>query len=152
MSSPNVSELATNAGQALLDRIAPADVEPTARAYRGGVEQRIAAIEAEARAMPTGHPEATCQRCAGPNVVWSARNDLWNEVMGGEGGIVCPSCFAELARAPLEAQVATLRKALQRFVDPVEACVYDESPVEQARRVLEAQRDMHDAEDREQRA
>ena len=44
-------------------------------------------------------------RCRGANPVWTAPSPLWNEVMrGGDingselyGGIVCPSCFANLA-------------------------------------------------------
>lgn len=50
----------------------------------------------EARAA---HPEATCQQCGGPNVNWSAPNDTWNLVMGGEAGIVCPTCFVQNAQA-----------------------------------------------------
>lgn len=51
------------------------------------------------------HPEATCGRCGGPNVTWSAPSPLWNAVMRGGSingaeefdGIVCPVCFAQLA-------------------------------------------------------
>ena len=50
--------------------------------------------------------ESTCGRCLGPNVVWSAPSPLWNQVMRGGsingnerfGGIVCPICFADLAK------------------------------------------------------
>jgi hypothetical protein len=41
-------------------------------------------------------PESQCQRCLGPNPVWHAPNELWNDVMGSEAGIVCPTCFAVL--------------------------------------------------------
>lgn len=43
------------------------------------------------------HPEDICQQCGGKNVVWSADNDLWNELMGGPNGIVCPQCFEKVA-------------------------------------------------------
>lgn len=51
--------------------------------------------------------EDQCQRCFGPNIVWSAPSPLWNEVMrGGDingteqyAGIVCPTCFIVLAEA-----------------------------------------------------
>jgi hypothetical protein len=51
-------------------------------------------------------PEATCRRCGGPNITWSAPSPLWNAVMrGGDinadddfGGIVCPVCFGQLAQ------------------------------------------------------
>ena len=49
------------------------------------------------RSEPAPSGLATCQRCGRANVpAWSAPDDLWNEVMGGESGIVCPPCFAEL--------------------------------------------------------
>jgi hypothetical protein len=48
--------------------------------------------------------ESVCQRCGGPNIVWSAPSPLWNEVMRGGDingreafGIVCPVCFAQMA-------------------------------------------------------
>ena len=49
------------------------------------------------------HPEALCQRCGNPNIVWSAPSEAWNEVTEavdpvlGRGVIWCPSCFAEIA-------------------------------------------------------
>lgn len=49
-------------------------------------------------------PEATCSRCLGPNIVWSAPSPLWNEVVRGgsingieEYGVLCPICFAVMA-------------------------------------------------------
>jgi hypothetical protein len=52
----------------------------------------------------TEHPEDTCEDCGGPNVVWFAPNDVWNQVMrGGDRGapdavgIVCPMCFIRRA-------------------------------------------------------
>lgn len=50
-------------------------------------------------AIPDGHPEAICERCGGPNVVWFAPNDLWNRVIGSPEGIVCPRCFVLAAEA-----------------------------------------------------
>lgn len=44
-------------------------------------------------------PQDVCQRCGGANVVWFAPNKLWNEAMGSEGGIVCPSCFVRAYEA-----------------------------------------------------
>lgn len=51
------------------------------------------------------HPESICDMCRGTNPVWTAPSPLWNEVMRGGDingremyrGIVCPSCFANLA-------------------------------------------------------
>lgn len=52
--------------------------------------------------------ETRCHCCGGPNVVaWSAPSPLWNAVMRGGSivnkdefdGIVCPTCFAQLAEA-----------------------------------------------------
>lgn len=65
------------------------------------------------------HPEAACQRCGGPNPVWSAPNDLWNAVMGtadnprGEGVIVCWSCFLSASREGTDRE-PTAREALRR--------------------------------------
>lgn len=60
------------------------------------------------------HIESICERCTGPNVVWSAPSPLWNEIMRGgsingneEHQIVCPTCFAYLAE---RRGVATLWK------------------------------------------
>lgn len=44
------------------------------------------------------HPEDYCKKCGGKNVVWSADNDLWNELMGTTGSIICPQCFDKLAK------------------------------------------------------
>lgn len=62
--------------------------------------------EREAQNGSQGHPERQCWRCGGPNIPWSAPSPLWNQVMrGGDingdemyDGIVCPTCFAILAR------------------------------------------------------
>jgi hypothetical protein len=61
--------------------------------------------ETAEQSEPSAHPEATCHRCHGLNIAWSAPSPLWNAVMrggaiGGEDefdGIVCPTCFAVLA-------------------------------------------------------
>lgn len=49
------------------------------------------------------HPEDYCHCCGGPNPSWYAPSPLWNRVMGypdqAYDGIVCPPCFAVLARA-----------------------------------------------------
>lgn len=45
------------------------------------------------------HPEDYCQQCGGKNVVWSADNDLWNELINNREGIICPQCFQKLADA-----------------------------------------------------
>jgi hypothetical protein len=44
------------------------------------------------------HPEDWCQRCARPNPIWYAPNDLWNKYARGEFNILCPCCFIELAK------------------------------------------------------
>lgn len=46
------------------------------------------------------HPEDYCHRCNGPNISWYAPSLLWNQYVRdkGEPGIVCPICFAELAK------------------------------------------------------
>jgi hypothetical protein len=41
--------------------------------------------------------EQICQKCGRANPVWSAENDLFNEVNGSSGGIMCPVCFGEMA-------------------------------------------------------
>ncbi len=44
------------------------------------------------------HPEHRCDRCGGRNVrSWYADSDVWNQV-AGEYSILCPICFAELAK------------------------------------------------------
>lgn len=42
--------------------------------------------------------DGRCQECWRPNPIWHADHAVWNEVMGGEGGVLCPTCFT--ARAP----------------------------------------------------
>ena len=37
--------------------------------------------------------DTICQECGGPNPVWLVDNEIWNAVMGDEGGILCPTCF-----------------------------------------------------------
>jgi hypothetical protein len=53
-----------------------------------------------------GSREAVCDRCGRPNVLcWHAPSPLWNAVLRDpesgrdEWEILCPVCFAELARA-----------------------------------------------------
>lgn len=42
-------------------------------------------------------PGETCQRCHRPfDVVWSAPNDLWHEVIGSPFGVYCPDCFDQM--------------------------------------------------------
>lgn len=46
----------------------------------------------------------TCRDCGRPVVIhsgsfWNADNDLWNEVWGDEGGILCQPCFVTRAKA-----------------------------------------------------
>lgn len=45
------------------------------------------------------HDESRCQKCYGPNPVWSADNELWNRAMGNEGGFLCPRCFIDTFEA-----------------------------------------------------
>lgn len=44
------------------------------------------------------HPEDTCQRCGGFNPAWTADNELFNKVNGSPNGIMCPTCFANMAQ------------------------------------------------------
>lgn len=39
--------------------------------------------------------EANCDTCGRVYSPWSADNDLWNEVMPDDGGLLCPSCFMD---------------------------------------------------------
>lgn len=43
------------------------------------------------------HIEAKCQECGGKNIGWYADNWLWNLVMRGKEGIICPDCFSKHA-------------------------------------------------------
>lgn len=46
------------------------------------------------------HPEQTCEKCGGSNIVWFAPNELWNAHAMAKGfGILCPVCFVNLAEA-----------------------------------------------------
>lgn len=48
------------------------------------------------------HPEAFCQECNQPNVVWFAPNNLWNAVVRPNGEpdrVLCPNCFIRQAEA-----------------------------------------------------
>lgn len=40
--------------------------------------------------------ERICERCAGPNIVWFAPNEIWN-ACAGSYDILCPTCFVTLA-------------------------------------------------------
>lgn len=45
-------------------------------------------------------PQASCDECGRPNIVWSAPNDVWNQVTGHPAGlIICPVCFVQMANA-----------------------------------------------------
>jgi len=70
-----------------------ARLKPAEGAYplQSIVREAIGQLEDSHAAFP--HPEDFCQRCGARNTVWFAQNDLWNKVMGGDGGIVCPECF-----------------------------------------------------------
>lgn len=43
------------------------------------------------------HPKECCQKCGRENIVWFTDNETWNEVMGDDGGILCPVCFVRAA-------------------------------------------------------
>lgn len=48
------------------------------------------------------HPEAFCDDCKGPNVVWFAPNNLWNKVVrkvDKPDPMLCPRCFILRAEA-----------------------------------------------------
>lgn len=63
---------------------------------RDELEAQLTALKSQVR-KSGDHVEDTCQRCAGPNPFWHAPNYLWDKVVGSEGGILCPICFADLA-------------------------------------------------------
>lgn len=54
---------------------------------------------------PDIHPEDYCHRCGQQNTGWYAPSPLWNAVMGYPNdadtwhGIICMTCFAEIAEA-----------------------------------------------------
>lgn len=41
--------------------------------------------------------DTRCQQCAQPNPVWATAHDLWNSLVGNEGGVLCPRCFMMLS-------------------------------------------------------
>jgi hypothetical protein len=100
----------------------------------------------------SAHPEATCERCGGPNVVWFAPNDLWNRVVGSPNGILCPTCFIRAAEASgveavwrvtpddmtRDAMYTLAQFALGVANDWYGSGTQLEPPVEHARRVLAA--------------
>lgn len=44
--------------------------------------------------------ELVCDRCGDDYPVWWVRNDIWNSVMGNEGGgFLCVTCFVLAAVA-----------------------------------------------------
>lgn len=49
--------------------------------------------------MSTETDARPCQDCGAAHTVWFADNALWNEVMGGPTGVVCPTCFIRRAEA-----------------------------------------------------
>ena len=50
------------------------------------------------KAQEFAHPEDTCQRCGGPNIVWFADSALWN-AYASDADILCPICFAKAAES-----------------------------------------------------
>lgn len=46
-------------------------------------------------------PELYCHKCGGPNVVWFTSNAMWDKAVtkAKEPGILCPTCFIQLAEA-----------------------------------------------------
>jgi hypothetical protein len=66
------------------------------------IADHIIALAADPALRP--HPEETCERCGGLNVLsWHAPSPLWNAVLRDpvtredRWSIICPRCFAELA-------------------------------------------------------
>jgi hypothetical protein len=67
------------------------------------VADKLAAGKRKKKPAEGQHPEEICHRCGGPNVSWFSGSVVWNPVMRKDGkdkfdGIVCPTCFAILAR------------------------------------------------------
>lgn len=68
------------------------------RADERGADSGAASGSATWNFSAGGHPEAVCQDCSGPNVMWWAANDVWNKVIRPNGEItadpmICPRCF-----------------------------------------------------------
>lgn len=72
--------------------------DPQGALWRVNDSKLVPVTSAQAGEKATPHPEDICQRCAGANVVWFTDNELWNRVIG-ESGILCPSCFVQMAEA-----------------------------------------------------
>lgn len=94
------------------DRLLGAAFDRLVAAVRAEVEAERDARLAAARSADHW-PESVCMDCGGANPVWWTSGIAWNQAMGNEGGILCPSCFAvrfersfdEPMRAVLEVQV-----------------------------------------------
>lgn len=79
-----------------------ADAKEKAKAQEAADRHQIeifkkAILETQGRSGPAEHPEASCDDCNGPNVVWSGPSELWNAVCRPEGYLtepmLCPRCF-----------------------------------------------------------
>lgn len=77
-------------------------------------QRRITQAELDAqrrKGWPDFHPEDFCHRCGGPNTTWWVANDVWDYVMRPGGaweqwnGIICPSCFGEMAGCHFELKI-----------------------------------------------
>jgi hypothetical protein len=81
--------------------------------------ERAAANELERQAAEierlTNHPERLCQICQESNQVWSAPDDLWNEIAGSPNGIWCARCFVKELNRLRVAEIERLRGQLQRI-------------------------------------
>jgi hypothetical protein len=67
-------------------------------AWNTRAHSTLAAENAQRR---ESHPEDYCHKCGGPNVVWFAPNTIWDRAVrdANEPGILCPTCFIQLAEA-----------------------------------------------------
>ena len=79
-----------------LDRIFTRMADRVVKAER---ERDILGNQLRPMQCDSPHPEATCEACKGPNVVWFAPNELWNVATDGQWSILCPVCF--ITRAEL---------------------------------------------------
>ena len=45
------------------------------------------------RSWRVGDGDTRCQQCTRLNPCWWVEAKIWNEVMGSEAGVLCPTCF-----------------------------------------------------------
>ena len=82
----------------LIDKLNDAKEEAVAH-QEFDLAMRLRELVTELRSR---HPEAKCDDCGRPNVVWFAPNEIWNKVIRPNGEVetdpmLCPTCFIRRA-------------------------------------------------------